>query len=318
LHGFFVEHNLGRAAEAMEGHSGSLLYYPIATLLGFFPWSIFAVPVVIDAVGAIRRKESWSAGYLFSLCWVGVFMGLFSIARTKLPSYVTPMYPGLALVTAAYVVRWLEQRTQMAAYWPRISFGSLIAAGVGMVVGLGVAFHIFAPGAQWLAVVGLIPLATGVAAWIFTSYDNRVAAIRTLGVGAVALVICMFGFAAVEVDRHRHDDLLLASIRENHENPEAAVYRLLEPSWVFYFGKPIEVLSFKSVAEPIKYLQEHENGYVITRACFSQDILDGLPADVQILADVPKFLEPEHVVVIGRPANAQYVAKHVPDQRRLR
>jgi 4-amino-4-deoxy-L-arabinose transferase-like glycosyltransferase len=315
LQGFFVEHNLGRAAQPMEGHGGSLLYYPIATLLGFFPWSIFAVPVILDAVGAIRRNEKWSAGYLFSLCWVGVFIGLFSIARTKLPSYVTPMYPGLALVTSVFVVRWLEQRTQIAAYWPRVSFGSLIAAGGAMVIGLGIALHMFTPGAQWLAAIGLIPMVAGIAAWIFHSQENRLAAVRSLGLGAVLLVIGMFGFAAVEVDRHRHDDLLLASIRENHANPEAAVYRLLEPSWVFYFGRPIEVLSFKSIDEPINYLREHENGFLITRASCSAEILSGLPSEVQILAEIPKFLEAEHVVVIGRPANSQYMAKRIGDDR---
>ena len=39
---FFWDHNLGRAAQPMEGHSGGPWFYPVAILVGFFPWSVFA------------------------------------------------------------------------------------------------------------------------------------------------------------------------------------------------------------------------------------------------------------------------------------
>ena len=45
VRGFLVDHNIGRAVQSLEGHGGSVLYYPLALLVGFFPWSVFAVPV---------------------------------------------------------------------------------------------------------------------------------------------------------------------------------------------------------------------------------------------------------------------------------
>lgn len=49
LREFFLEHNVGLARLcAMEGHQGNpLLYYPIAILVGCFPWSVFAMPIAI-------------------------------------------------------------------------------------------------------------------------------------------------------------------------------------------------------------------------------------------------------------------------------
>src|SRR5262249_21397483 len=48
LRSFFFEHNLGRATGTMEHHSGGILFYPAALLAGFFPWSVFALPLAID------------------------------------------------------------------------------------------------------------------------------------------------------------------------------------------------------------------------------------------------------------------------------
>src|SRR5882724_8048523 len=107
LRAFFFEHNLARATGAMEGHHGTVFYYPLAILVGFFPWSVFAVPLGIDTVLQLRRRDrhvvgtlrapstdngtrsvpatyGLHAGYLLAVCWVGVYVGLFSLARTKL------------------------------------------------------------------------------------------------------------------------------------------------------------------------------------------------------------------------------------------
>ena len=108
--GFFFEHNVGRAMNAMEGHGGGafayplmvLFYYPAVTLAAFMPWSILIVPIVVELVARIRRRDPWYAGYLFVACWVGVVIGIFSVPRTKLPTYLAPMFPGLALVAGTF------------------------------------------------------------------------------------------------------------------------------------------------------------------------------------------------------------------------
>jgi 4-amino-4-deoxy-L-arabinose transferase-like glycosyltransferase len=106
LRGFFVDHHLGRATKSMEGHGGSIWFYPVAILAGFFPWSVFALPVFLDSIRHSKQNTKWMNGYLFAACWIGVYVGLFSLAKTKLPSYVTPCYPALALATGCFVDRW--------------------------------------------------------------------------------------------------------------------------------------------------------------------------------------------------------------------
>ena len=38
---FFLGEHFGRATESLENHSGGIWFYPVAILVGFFPWSVF-------------------------------------------------------------------------------------------------------------------------------------------------------------------------------------------------------------------------------------------------------------------------------------
>lgn len=44
---FFLKEHLGRSTTAFENHSGGIWYYPLSILIGFFPWSLFWLPVAI-------------------------------------------------------------------------------------------------------------------------------------------------------------------------------------------------------------------------------------------------------------------------------
>src|SRR5205085_10093690 len=138
------------------------LYYSFAILVGFLPWSVLAIPLVIDTVLQIRRRDRKvvvtlrvplladgtrsvpatygpHAGYLFAACWIAVYVGLFSLARTKLPSYVTPCYPALALLVGNYTDRWSRRSTAVAGRWLPAAFGCLALTCVAIAVAVPVA-----------------------------------------------------------------------------------------------------------------------------------------------------------------------------------
>jgi len=122
--GFIMDHNVGRATQVLEGHRGSaLIYYPVAMTIGFFPWSLFLVPVVLETVRRIRRRDPWRTGCMFAVCWIGVYVVVFSIARTKLPNYVAPAYPAMALLTAGYLYQLGRSSALSATWWPCVAIG---------------------------------------------------------------------------------------------------------------------------------------------------------------------------------------------------
>jgi 4-amino-4-deoxy-L-arabinose transferase-like glycosyltransferase len=305
VRGFFLEHNLTRATSVMEGHRGSLLYYPVAILAGCFPWSVFALPLAIDTVLQLRRRDRFHAGYLLAVCWIAVYVGLFSLARTKLPSYVTPCYPAIALLVGDYIDRWSRHSAAVAGRWLLAAFGCLALAGIAITIAVPLAAKQFAPGEEWLGLIGLTPLAGGAACLGLAAAKNLRAAAGVFGAAAVTLATLLFGVGAHRIDQHQTSQVVLSAIRNNSHQPSVASYRILEPSWVYYLGQPIvELRSLPrgNVKQHLAtFLRESPETFVITTRSRLVETVDLIPPDVTVLAETRLFLRQDNLVLLGRP-----------------
>jgi 4-amino-4-deoxy-L-arabinose transferase-like glycosyltransferase len=314
LDGFFWEHNVGRATKSMEGHGGSALwFYPAAILVGFFPWSCFALPLALDTGVQIRRRNGASAAFVFAVCWVAVYVGLFSIARTKLPSYITPCYPGLALLAGSYVDRWSRDAAAIARWWLPLSFGTLAAVGAGFAVAIPLVARQYLPGDEWLGLIGLTPLAGGVACIGLAAAANYRAAATAFAGSAVAFTTMLLAVGAQQADRHQTSHVILRAIHEHAQHPHVASYKILEPSWVFYLGQSIEELpkthTGPSAAEQVaQHFAHQQEGFVIIASSRLDEVADRLPSDVMVLADTKLFLKDDRLLLLGRPRAGDSVA----------
>jgi hypothetical protein len=109
LRELFGQHNVGRFTQAMEGHDGPIFYYVIVILVGFLPWSPLVVPALIDW----RRQDPSTERHRLLrlvLVFVAVTFVFFSIAATKLPNYILPVLPSLALLIGNAWAAPQEQR----------------------------------------------------------------------------------------------------------------------------------------------------------------------------------------------------------------
>lgn len=321
--GFLLDHNVGRAAQSLEGHHGSLLFYPLALLVGFFPWSVFAAPTILESVRRIREGGRRKDGFVLAVCWIGVTIGLFSVARTKLPSYITPCYPAVALLVASFIVAWIDGRTLSAAFWPRAAIACLALIGMCMAAVIPWAASRYVPGEEWLALLGCIPMLTAIGAFGFLrAHAPRRAAI-TFGVGAVMLTTTLFALGAARVDRHQTFDQFVAHAFERSADPQIGTVGVLEPSWVFYARRPMEHLflpeltaeadqdtpmlgtprtedwQFKPIRNAWHFLESGSDRFIITTASHLAQI-GSLPADVEVIARSPYFLRDDELVLIAR------------------
>lgn len=105
VQGFFVKHHLVRYTGVISGHRGPIYYFLPVVLLGFFPWS----GMLPKAFGDLWRARARLRGaltpreelLLFAWLWFGVIFVFFSLSGTKLPSYIFPAFPALALLAGA-------------------------------------------------------------------------------------------------------------------------------------------------------------------------------------------------------------------------
>ena len=185
---FFLNENFARATSVMENHSGSWLYYPATIAIGFFPWSVFLGPVFCAIDQQISQRSKSSPAITLLVCWVAVQVGLFSIAETKLPSYVTPCYPALAILTAFCLLRWVPQMATAGIRWQYAALTTFVVAGVVTAIGLAVASTKFFPNIWWISMLGVIPMIGGaVSIYLLRQQTKLSRTIRDNGFGIPVL-----------------------------------------------------------------------------------------------------------------------------------
>jgi 4-amino-4-deoxy-L-arabinose transferase-like glycosyltransferase len=89
---FLLNHNLQRFTSTIHSHPGPFYYYLPIVLAGLFPWTGLALP----AIGGLSPRQSRVD--LFLLLWFVLPLAFFSMAGSKLPGYILPCLPPLALL----------------------------------------------------------------------------------------------------------------------------------------------------------------------------------------------------------------------------
>jgi 4-amino-4-deoxy-L-arabinose transferase-like glycosyltransferase len=115
---FILNHNLARFTSTIHNHPGPIYYYIPVLLFGVFPWTGLFPAGIMATLRADRRA---------SLCiaaWTAVPLLLFSMAGSKLPGYIIPALPPIAIALA------LSERVLFDAHEPR---GGRTAGLVGLV-----------------------------------------------------------------------------------------------------------------------------------------------------------------------------------------
>jgi 4-amino-4-deoxy-L-arabinose transferase-like glycosyltransferase len=341
LHGFFWEHNVSRAVNAMEGHRGGIWYYPAAALIGLFPWSLLLIPVaawtwrslfpVANASevktfdpSEIEHKNSLRELSSLGIIWMVVYIGCFSIARTKLPSYITPCYPGVALLIGGFLSQWSLGLQKISR--PMMYVGATVYALTGILLsaGLVVANQQLQIGAIRMAAIWpLILLVAGIMMFLLASSPDQ-RRIPAVLIGASALLMAaIFGEIAPKVDSNRND--LNAMITMN-SGAKWLSLGTIEPSWVFYMRNPIEEVSAaesnrQAAVERIANHLRSTGSRLLVRedqwASHKQELEDSFGLKTSTVAHFPVFLKNRTLVVVEQDAVATAkLSKHNSSNRR--
>jgi len=121
---FFLDHNIQRFTNTVSGHHSKWWYFLPVALIGFMPWTVFAVPAFIK-----KQKKDLE---IFALIWFLVIFVFYSFATTKLANYLLPAFAPLALLTSSW---WQTQFTNEIAWqknkqWMKLFFALVFAAGI--------------------------------------------------------------------------------------------------------------------------------------------------------------------------------------------
>ena len=93
-----VNQSLSRVWTAFEGHEGPPWYYVLEILKYTWPWLIFLPQGLAKTWKS--RNSSWAK---LVLVWSGCYLLTVSLMGTKLPWYVLPIYPAIALAVGVHL-----------------------------------------------------------------------------------------------------------------------------------------------------------------------------------------------------------------------
>jgi 4-amino-4-deoxy-L-arabinose transferase-like glycosyltransferase len=247
----------------MENHGGPSYYYAIVLLVGFAPWSIFLAP----ALRGLRRDPegdeatSERSAVRFLACWIAVYLLSFTIASTKLPNYILPIYPAVALLTARALERWRSHRTVLASWMLPAGVAGLALVGVCIVAGIlvaagtlpGVPAHRQLPQLAPLAACGLVPVAGAVvAAWCLRRQARTGFVASVVGCG-ILLTGLLASLGPVAVDRYKAPRALAAALPADQADRDVRVGALdyFQPSLVFYCQREVQRLPDEHAAREL-------------------------------------------------------------------
>jgi 4-amino-4-deoxy-L-arabinose transferase-like glycosyltransferase len=226
---------------SQEGHGAPPGTYFALFWVTFFPGATLAA-MATPAIFAARREP----GAKFLLAWLVPSWLVLELVVTKLPHYVMPLYPAIAILIAGIIEARMLARGRLAqgtAWWFVLPVLLGIAGIIALIaIGhqLGLVAWAFAGGS---AVLGLT-------AWRLYEADGAEESLLRGVAAAVLLAIALFGFVMPALEPAFPSLALARVLRESGcPQPLAASVGYEEPSLVFLGGTGTRLTSTARAAE---------------------------------------------------------------------
>ena len=251
--------------------------------------------------------------FRFLICWFAAYLVFFSAAATKLPNYMLPVYPALAILTARFLVRWRTGDLALPKWVMPAGVAGLLLTAVAVAGGLlvaGDAVKVLPAGARvfpglgrW-AVIAAVPLAAAVVMALAVRANDRARFVRALAAGAVAFTALVAALPPLAVDSQKAPkELVRASgVDDPTRDMRLAHFDWFQPSVVFYARREVtEVVSADMAAE---FLAVPTPGYLFIPAKTWEQVEPKVGVPTRVVARHRDFYRNCDVLVVTNDVTA--------------
>ena len=121
---FFIHEHLQRFSSTIHHRDAPIYYFIPIIIAGFLPW-LAQIPATIRITWQERKNTGFRPNTLI-LIWVLSIFIFFSLSHSKLPGYILPIFPALALLTG----QALNRTHQITWHWQVLLLCLLILTGL--------------------------------------------------------------------------------------------------------------------------------------------------------------------------------------------
>lgn len=243
---FYLYENVGRYAGQTNHNHPEPWFYLLVLAYGFFPWVMFLPFALRNPRQLHDDQPRLRTAVVLSLAWTAAVFGFFTLATTKLQTYVLPAFMGMSVVLGLWFDYWMR-RSEAGQALPRSwMWTSLTLAIVGALSPVGAIVaaiflkHAYLSTKIALVTAGLV-LALGLVQQyrlLRKGYAQKSAAWMIAAVTGASTVAAPalfdLGYAYKEEDLNK----IVRHIRGH--NADVAIYQEFKPALMFYLKAPID------------------------------------------------------------------------------
>ena len=242
---FFVHEHFQRFL--MKGHKreGAWYYFLVLLIPGIMPW-IGILPQSLAA--AARRQSGAFQPRVMLLTWAVFIFCFFSYSTSKLPGYIVPIFPALALMIALFLEDASRQQRAWAASIMAL-LGAAILIGVPLALDLPtkrdeanlIALRGYEP---WVLTAGFLMLTGGALALLHIRQLRRDMGVLTIACAGFLATHCILAGSEL-YGRNRAGTDLLPQIQAELK-PDTKLYSvgIYEQSLTYYLQRPMILVDY--------------------------------------------------------------------------
>ncbi len=132
IHEYWQNVHVRRVFEAEHAKSNTWYFYPLTMVGGVMPWTVFLFPAFAVVLREWKEKGRDSQALLFLACWIVGILLFTQPAKSKLASYIAPVFPAWVVIIAYYLDKVLasSKAASLSVGFKRAAYGlTLILMG---------------------------------------------------------------------------------------------------------------------------------------------------------------------------------------------
>jgi 4-amino-4-deoxy-L-arabinose transferase-like glycosyltransferase len=210
---FFLEHNLERFATNRYQHHQPFWFYVAVLLVALMPWTVLAIRALVDSIDVsiaewkVRHNPRRYLGHTragdafpeFLVLWTLFPIVFFSFSGSKLPGYILPSIPPLAILTADYLNRIRRCGLPRWLLWLHAAFCGLLIF-VLVLAPQHMKYETLVPSAQWLVIAGAAAVAFAAAVFLIIRRWGISQLCNATLIPILAIMVFLLGFHGKDLD----------------------------------------------------------------------------------------------------------------------
>jgi 4-amino-4-deoxy-L-arabinose transferase-like glycosyltransferase len=239
---FFIHEHFQRFLTNQSRRTGPFWYFVPLLLVGFLPWTTLLPGILVS--GARREGRNTLQNHRLLLVWTVFIFLFFSKSGSKLPSYILPMFPALALLAGDYLARASTRTVARHLILPALFWLGLLLAFpfARHFVNADTPFAAVHHFAAYVACAAMFFLFCAACAWRYLMLDQKLPALFLI---AMASVVAFTG-AALGYDSYgqlKSSRALVAQLQPSADTQLFSV-RYYDQTFPFYTRRNVTLVDY--------------------------------------------------------------------------